>query len=293
MVAEGWGELTFPEQDQFGGDDVTTGKIPFAIGFLADELRNKQSIRENAGIGSLANITLPMPKEINLNNKISYSTGQSETTGGVYDMTTQGWGEWIWTLGGFVSAGKDVTGVTSFWAQRPMDERDNIYSGAEFRNHSYSWLLIPKNKKQAQTVYNIAQAFQTLAYPMKSDWETYSRVIHPPIWHINVLDMANGRSNAHQWDMDPLPSVLTSVDIQTSGAAGGVYASHGGFPAATKISVNFIELEPAVNTGKYLQSRSQVRGGAARDGDSSAWFWGDDDGWKFSDGLHKIHRDGD
>jgi len=260
-----WGTLEFPKNF---GSDVIGGEIPYAINFLADEYTNKQSIRENAGKGDFADITLPMPRDINIRNSIVYTSGQSETTGGLFDMTTGGWGEWFKTLGGSISWFKDVTGISAYIGYRPMDERDSIFKGADFRAHNYNWILIPKDAKEGQEVQNIAEAFQTLAYPMKSGRETYSRVIHPPIWHISVFDMTTGKSNAYKWSMDPLPSVLKSVDIQTSGAAGGgVYAAQGGFPAATKISVSFQELEPAINTGRYLQSRSQLRGRADRGGD--------------------------
>ena len=48
-----------------------------------------------------------------------------------------------------------------------------------------------------------------------------------------------------------------------------MYVSKGGYPAATKIELRFIELEPAINNGRYLQSRSQLRAsGGVRGGDA-------------------------
>jgi len=241
---------------------------PLAISFTAVPYANKQSIRENAASASSAiiDITLPMPKNINAQNSITYESGQTETTGGLFDMTTGGWGEWFKSGGGLFSAFNDLTGISAFQGKRPMDERDSIFRGADFRSHSYSWVLIPKNHAEAVAVKDIAYGFQTTAYPRKSGMESYSRVIHPPVWHIKGLDgRGSGTSpSMREWTMEPLPSVLTSVNVQTAGAAGpGIYTISGGYPAATKIDVTFKELEPAINDGTgQLLSRSQLRSGA-------------------------------
>ena len=60
--------------------------------------------------------------------------------------------------------------------------------------------------------------------------------------------------------MNPLPSVLESSNVQTSGVGGGMYTKDGK-PAATKIDIGFVELEPAINNGEKLVSRSQLRMG--------------------------------
>ena len=254
-----WKGLRFPSKSP----DVTKD-MPFVINFCADAYTNKTSQRENAGIGEFADITLPLPRNLRTGNTITYSAGQTETTGGLFDMTTGGWWESLTTLGGLTTFLGDVTGWNAWEGERPMDERDSIFKHSEFRKHNYSWVLIPKNEEEGRDVAKIAAGFQTLAYPFKSDDAAYSRVIHPPIWHISVFDLSTGgKTLAPDWSNDPLPSVLTSVDIQTSGAAPGVYAVEGGFPAATKIEVKFQELEPAINAGKYLLSRSQSRGGVA------------------------------
>ena len=148
--------------------------------------------------------------------------------------------------------------------QRPIDERDSIFKGAELRHHNYQWTLVPKADGEAKIIADICQAFQTLAYPSSTNAQVYSRVTHPPIWWINAMDLHpdSTSSRAFRWDMGPLPSCLKNVSVET--ASDGVFTHKEtdgqGYPAATRLKLGFVELEPAVNAGKHIQSRSMVRG---------------------------------
>ena len=232
---------------------------PFMMTFSAVAYSNKQALRGlNAG-GSIVEIHLPMPMNINATNTITYVSGQTETTGGLFDPTTAGVGESVKNILTGGTWWKDLTGLSALQGKRPMDERDSIFRGAGFRKHNYSWVLIPKSKKEAKVVADIAMAFQRSGYPGKTLMETYSRIIHPPVWHINAIN-AGGPSGFDEksWTMNPLPSVLESCQVQTSGVGGGMFTKDGK-PAATKITIGFVELEPAINDGNQLRSRSQLR----------------------------------
>ena len=264
-------------------DNIIT---PYWINFRCVEYSNKQGIRDNASdeIDAYADINLPMPRTMTANNGIQYTLGQSETKGGLTDPTTAGFFESVSTGFGFTTWFKDVTGASDWAGQRMMDERDSIFKGANFRQHTYEWTLINKFDGDGQNIAEICNAFQSLAYPFLSDDQYYSRVIHPGVWYIEQFSMTreggtdedgnqelqwkkNQRSTevdttTSPWDYWPLPCVLTNVSIQTAGAAaGGVYAGPDGLPAATKLSLTFQELEPAINTGTRIHSRSQARGG--------------------------------
>ena len=259
------------------GTWTSKDNMPFGIRFQAVEYSNKQSIRENnpdrAG-GTYAKIVLPLPKNENVNNEIGYSEGKTET-GGLFDPSSAGMGQLFSTGLGITTLFKDITGMSAFAGQRPMDKRDQIFKGANFRTHSYSWKLIPKNAEDGELISKIVTKFQNFAYPMVSTNQQASRVIHPPIWHIRALNFMGDREDTNAmriWDMEPLPSVLTSVKITTAGAAGDAAYAVGNkgkqYPAATELTVNYVELEPAINSGNgYLQSRSQIKGNARRGGD--------------------------
>jgi len=261
-------KLQFPTDGGAFGADTINGQIPYAIRFVAAPYKNKQFLREDAPESGKVDVILPLPRDLSVDNRIKYSSGQTETTGGLFDMTTGGWGQFFETWGGIRTWGRDLFGWSKVLGQRPMDERDQIFAGAEFREHNYSWVLVPRNEADGTMIQTISEAFQVFAYPQKANEEAYSRIIHPSVWFITVMDMSKDKGKIHKWAMNPLPSVLQGAKITTAGAAGGMYASVGGYPAATKIDLRFIELEPAINNGRYLQSRSQLRAsGGTRGGD--------------------------
>ncbi|MAG28374.1 hypothetical protein CMI47_22845, partial [Candidatus Pacearchaeota archaeon] len=130
---------------KFGLEKFGDMDQPLMMTFSAVPYRNKQALRgTNAGSAEIE-IHLPMPMNINTKNSISYESGQSEATGGLWDPTTAGMGE---SVKNFFTGGswwKDLSGYSALVGKRPMDERDSIFRGANFRTHNYSWTLIPKS----------------------------------------------------------------------------------------------------------------------------------------------------
>ena len=240
-----------------------------SLNFKAVPYTNKQAFRNDApGGDTVCDITLPLPKQLSARSQISYQSGETETTGGLFDPTSGGFWESVGTLGGLTTLFKDVTGISAYVGQRPMDERDSIFKGAELRKHQYTWTLVPKCPGDGSEIAQICKKFQTFAYPGKSDAQTYSRVIHPPVWWISALNLKGG--GTFRWDMGPLPSVIETVNVETAQDGVFAFADDGNFdayPAMTRLTVGFVELEPAINTGDTIQSRSQVRGNSPVGGD--------------------------
>jgi len=260
--------LIFPPTGNF---DSVEDLGEYRINFVAARYSNKQSVRAYSGVqkmtGTWADITLPMPRNIKIDNRIRYSRGQADVSGSIFDPTATGlWSAFLDITR--INSAMDILGVSSALGHRPMDESDSIFKGAEFRRHSYSWKLAPKAPGDATTITAIVREFQRMAYPNRTVADTYSRVLHPPIWFINVMNLNADDYKGFRWDMGPLPSVLESVNIGTQGSAGGPFAATQGvegekkksYPAVTTLSLNFVELEPAINTESGLMSRSQVRG---------------------------------
>ena len=262
------GAMSYPLEGKFSDIEDTGG---YRINFVASPYTNKQSLRvlSPAAVGlKNADITLPLPKDIKIDNTIQYSRGQADVSGGLLDPTVGGFFDWALEATG-ISSAMDVLGISAALGHRPMDERDSIFGGAEMRSHSYSWRLTPKVPGAAEVITRIVNKFQHLAYPARTMGQSYSRVVHPPVWFISVLNMAGGgdgkgsspAGGQFMWDMGPLPSVLQNVSIQTQGAAGGAYGTRDGYPASTTLTLTFVELEPAISTGNGLASRSQIRMG--------------------------------
>ena len=318
---EAWNDLWYP--DKYVGWEHHPVRVQFiSVPYESKTSKRENPAAPNAA-GNMATITMPLPRDLQHNNSIAYSPGATET-GGITDPTpgeimedviTGGGvaGSLAWagagaaigsvipgvgTAAGFLIGGaglisslwwdfgKDITGVSEFYGERPMDMRDSIFNGANFRRHSFGWTLVPKTVGEAMQVAIIANAFQTLAYPTKNvgSIQNTSKVLHPPMWHIAVMDMSGGSilgeskgsKNKQRWLMYPQLSVLANVTIKTRGSEGGPWmlggrhnplqpdvemnVSIGGpFPAATQIGLSFVELEPAINIGAQVASRSLVK----------------------------------
>jgi len=248
--------------------------VPFKIQFIATaysiytESRNTTAQSKHA-IGG-GDIIMPIPHNLVRNNDIKYGVGETET-GHLFDLTTGGAWEFLKTLGGGVSFLQDLFGVSSLLGQRPMDMRDSIYEGADFRVHGFEWRMVPKSKEDAENIQKICETFQVLSYPALSGYQSSSRVIHPPVWHINGLSVGglgrgegksqSGLGTDKNWMFKCLPSVLRKVTIDTTpeGTYGFAMGVADGYPAVTKLRLDFVELEPAVNDNGKLVSRSQTK----------------------------------
>ena len=232
---------------------------PFSIRFQAQPYSIFSESRDEAPDtgASFADITLPLPINLSRDNSIKYGIGETET-GHMFDFTAGGFWESLKTGFGVVTAAKDLLGVGSLMGQRPMDMRDSIYEGVNFRTHKFSWKIIPKCEGDLEEITKICNAFQTCSYPMMSGFESASRVIHPPVWHITGMGIGVSKKEMEErWTFKMLPSVLTEVRIDTT--PDGTWAFQGGYPAVSALSVSFQELEPAVAAGNEIKSRSQVK----------------------------------
>tara|TARA_Y100000034_G_scaffold133110_1_gene197742 strand:+ start:271 stop:1122 length:852 start_codon:yes stop_codon:yes gene_type:complete len=255
-----WGNLQFPSTLSTSGFHELSD-IPIVLHFKADPYENLMRNRTGSGTGQFARITLPLPHNLVTDNKGNYTTATTET-GGMWDSWGPWWDEMKNTWMGVTNIIGDITGWNAMEGERPMDLRDATYRGHALRDHVYSWTLIPKNKSDGAMIATIAKAFQTLSYPQVSPDSSYSRIIHPPLWDIQAWNLRSGGSeDAPEWSNAPKKSVLQAVEIQTSGAGGvqGIYAVDGGYPAVTKLSLSFKELEGLINTGKELEQRSEAR----------------------------------
>ena len=253
MAKPSFGKLEWPSGCGLQG---SADNVPYTLRFRAGPYSIFSEKRDNAPRSDFADITLPFTKGMRRENSITYNPGETET-GHMFDFTAGGMWESLKTGFGLFSAVKDAFGVGSVMGQRPMDMRDSIYQGANFRVHSFEWKLVPKCDSDIDEITEICNAFQTCAYPMMSGFESASRVIHPPVWNIDAMGPGGKEEMARRWTFKCLPSVLTGVRIDPT--VEGTYHFAEGYPAVTNLSLTFQELEPAVAAGNELKSRSQVK----------------------------------
>ena len=254
MSKPNFGKMEWPSGCGLQGNRTD---VPYTLRFRAGPYSIMSESRDEPPTGEFADITLPLPLNLNRANSIAYGLGETET-GHMFDFTAGGLWESLKTGFGIVSAIKDLTGASKLMGQRPMDMRDSVYEGANFRTHTFSWRIIPKCSSDLEEISKICNAFQTCAYPMLSGYESASRVVHPPVWHIDGMGIGMDEEEmANRWTFKILPSVLTQVQINTTPE--GTYHFDNGYPAVSNLAVSFQELEPAVSHGNELKSRSQIK----------------------------------
>ena len=293
--------IAFPSEQSRAFDDV---KLWF--GFNARPYSNRREFRaktftDNNGktlnqvpgrAKAHTKIYLPMP--VNLASKTNISYTAEETT-------QTALGEAL--LGADISDNSIVSGfirgrnlalttllggvgdISSFAAGRGIVTQDNLdatFESALGRTFTFKYTLIAKDADEASLIADICQQFKIFSLPQQTNLPT--RVIQPPLWSwdgYKYVDEDGKKSfkemslrDNEVWNDNAQTSVLTSVDIDRTGA-GGVHpiGVGGGFlPIVTTMTLTFVEIEPLVRlTSGLITNRSGAQL-SAQYGQGSAIF---------------------
>ena len=243
----------------------TDRDLPWVMNFASTKYSHKLLFRET-GVGVDAkdlkwDIWMPPPKTINGTDAHSYS---KEVADSGLDPSWEGLQEFLRGAGGVWTGLQDLLQFSSTAGQIKMDETSAKFGGSQLRTHTYDWELVPTSKEEAESIEKAAKAFHVGGYPRLSGVQSSSRMIHPDLWIINSAQMSGMGKFGEQWrwDMQPLPAVITNVNIVNHGSAGGSYAlgsKKENYPVKTNLSVTFAELDPAIQDGNHIISRSMAR----------------------------------
>ena len=284
--------LYFPGQQTRGFDDVNLW-----FGFVAKEYSNRRVHRfrrrrtgestvgslRDAGRGDpLTSIRLPMP--VNLAAKLNVTYTNQRTTQSPF-------GEAFADLISFISGGErsgrgpldrfgniagagiaealDLVGGTFPFGIVETDMNDATFGVANGRTFTFRYAMIAKDELQAADIAEICQKFKIHALPTQTDLRP--RVQAPPLWSWTAYKKI-GPSDDTQilkasdteqqvWTDDAQASVLTSVDIDRTGAGGVHPINVGGdklLPIVTTLTLTFVEIEPliTVDTVDLITNRS-------------------------------------
>tara|TARA_R100000008_G_C3572269_1_gene162956 strand:- start:650 stop:1585 length:936 start_codon:yes stop_codon:yes gene_type:complete len=290
-----WRTLCYPAPNSLEANS----NVPLWLQMTAVPYEQKTQMRDNAAdpgsSNNYATVSLPLPVEITNANSANYASGTVFGRGGLFDVTNAMIAEGRSTSAGvskivadymdtgvegalenvptalieaLAKSAKDAFGFQN--REMPMDLRDQVFSGVNFRNFTYSWQLIPKTVDDAFRVATICNAFQTLLYPIRNVENNFgaSRVLHPPMWFISTFDYSGGGPK-NRWTMYPQICLLQSVSVQPRTGAGSPWvlgSGDGPWPAITNLSVNFVELEPNINVGNRIANRSKVLNNVGNNG---------------------------
>ncbi len=195
------------------------------------------------------NMWFPMPNSMTTGSTVSYSAGMKEegmlsgiankfTLGGLTNIVSNVWG-WF----------ESASGIANTIGKRDMDQREQIFSGANFRSHNYDWTFVPKDAESSARLFAMCYRLNALSYPGAATQT--SKAYHPPLFSLNVYqgDAESAGTARPEWDMNPQLSVLQSVTIDRTGGGKAYAVGPNDFlPAVWKISLKFKEFEPLVRS---------------------------------------------
>lgn len=230
-------------------------------------------------------IFLPMPVNLASKTNISYTAEETTQTALGEAIFGAEVGDNIFESGAtrafnlaltaFLGAAGDIS---SFAAGRGIVTQDNLdatFESALGRTFTFKYTLIAKDADEASLIADICQQFKIFSLPQQTFLPT--RVIQPPLWswdgykYVDIpIDEQNPNIPPEQrrtkkfeemtlrendvWNDNAQTSVLTSVDIDRTGA-GGVHpiGVGGGFlPIVTTMTLTFVEVEPLVRLASGL-----------------------------------------
>ena len=243
--------------------------IKLFITFVAKNYSNRRESRTAgggnyySGRDTIAEYTLPVPMNMTSSTNIDFDRGKTNETPFIESL-----------LGMFTSQGGGGRSLLSFATQLPLvggiispsfirdltiggqaglvdqDRSEMLFNQANFRTFQFNFSMVARNEVDAAVASQIANGFETNAYPIPDKVNQSMR--HPPLWQWYVTASEGGKiASGKLWAGQPQTSVLTSVTVNRTGG-GGVYAvkdSGVGFtdepqPLVTNLSLTYTELEP-------------------------------------------------
>jgi len=193
-------------------------------------------------------VALPYPKQMITMNSQNYVAGealnvQAVETGSLVSTLAQ---EAIATrelFKSFMSGGSVVR----------ADHFETILDPGARRTHSFEFNLVAKNESQANIMSYISLIFQNGVFPI-ANTASLLTMQHPYIWYFEAKRVSPAVEHFYPiyWDGEPLVCVLKSVDINRSPVLNVPFVTPDFKPVALNMKLNFIELEPAMQSGELI-----------------------------------------
>jgi hypothetical protein len=262
-------DLYYPTSDEY---DIEQG---YVLGFSAAPYSVLASERTRDHIladGAYLNIALPLPTEL----VVQTQDGYSEEANPVGPMLS---------AAGALNSGGEAAMLKRVFVDPMVTYFNNISSTVSQQMYSnitemslksearreftFSWLLVPKNKQDADAITNICNYFREASYPVYADLP--ERVYPAPIWAIYILAAdSNGADDTltRNWLGDPLVCVLAAVAVNKlplDSTRPTYFKNNDGTvdPVATALSVVFKEFETgaAIPGGRVVSKSEFLSGG--------------------------------
>lgn len=173
----------FQDQQEFPND--LTGITPFYMSFLF-QTYEKRAIKNSAFLRSRGTIRLPIPDALKDTTSVTYGQTNLSSAIGAGLEAAAGLGPANSTLGGIASiAGATIEGTAltvttalageagkaaqAYYGITPNPYQTILFEKPNFKTHSFTWKLVPKDANESNTIRNIVRTFQYHMLPGVSD----------------------------------------------------------------------------------------------------------------------------
>ena len=123
-----------------------------------------------------------------------------------------------------------------------------IFNGVSHRSFEYTFILTPKNEKEAEEVKRICDTFLFLMLPGRSSEAGVQFFEIPCMWKIEYQYLGNKLEHFQQ----PNACFLQNVSVQYNSSTGTALHTDGS-PLQSTLSLSFIEVEPLYRKGDLLE----------------------------------------
>ena len=237
-------------------------KTPLSILLTAESYTNSKVDRSDGG-DLIATFVLPAPKMLGNGVNNNYNAAPAKERS-ILAKVVSGEGKSVWrdfvniASGAIEDAFNSFTGVD--YGKIPMDMSESTFQGTTRRGWKFNWDLIALNKKDSNTLIQMAQELSSYSLPRAEPRST--RMQAPPMWRISMLQ-DNGSSNRMASKAllgDPKICILQEVTIVRNVSSMYAPGEDSVFPTPLSISIelSFTEIEPVFGTEDgQVRSRSE------------------------------------
>lgn len=124
-----------------------------------------------------------------------------------------------------------------------------LFNGVNHRQFEYAFTLIPKNEKEAKEIKNICDTFLFLMLPARSSQASIHFYEVPCQWKIEYQYLGKNL----EFHLQPKACFLQNVIVEYGSNTGNTLHTDGS-PLMTKLSLQFVEIEPLYRKGDLLES---------------------------------------
>jgi hypothetical protein len=233
----------------------TNRNFYISIGFQKYEKRN---IRNQPFLRQEGTIRLPIPDNITDSTSVGYNTQNlgAAVGAGLETLTQNGLpGFDMQTLGNAIAAGTQFAagavaeevsqtnigrGLTNLYGLAVNPYQTVLFEKPEFKKHSFTWKLMPKNEQESGVVRDIIRIFQYHALPGIEDNNNGLFFSYPSMLRIRLFP-----STEYLYRFKPC--VLTNVTAKYASGSAPSFFKRSNAPTAITFSIQLQEIEYWVN----------------------------------------------